>query len=172
MKTKFFLLAVGGSWLLIVPAMVAQSVSANSLPLTQTLKYQLALEHDRSLGERSLLPPGLKEKLRLTDAQRSDFKPIEEEFAVTSQEYQVANQSRIEAAQDAGRLARVSKDPGKIQAARKQLQTVWGGLQPYRDAAVKQIKPLLTPEQLIVLKEEGNQWSENHLTEANDPSAN
>jgi tryptophan 2,3-dioxygenase len=69
-------------------------------------------------------------------------------------------------------LARASKDAGKIQAARKQLQTVWAGLQPYRDSAVKQIKPLLTPEQLIVLEDAGNQWRESHATEANDPSAN
>lgn len=172
MKTKFSLLAVGGWLLLVAPAVVAQTVGTNSLPLTQTLKYQLALENDRALGERSLLPPGLKEKLKLTDAQRSDLKPIEEEFAVTSQEYQVANQPRIEAAQDAGRLARVAKDAGKIQAARKQLQTVWAGLQPYRDSAVKQIKPLLTPEQLVILEDAANQWQENHATEANDPSAN
>ncbi|MEY4918263.1 MAG: hypothetical protein RL616_2176 [Verrucomicrobiota bacterium] len=171
MKAKFFLLALGSS-LLAAPALVAQIVSTNVVPLTETLKYQIALESERALGERALLPPGLKEKMRLTDAQRSDFKPIEEEFAVASQEYQTANQPRIEAAQDAERLARSSKNPGKIQAARKQLQTVWGGLQPYRDAAVKQLKPLLTPEQLIVLEDASNQWRENHATEANDPSAN
>jgi hypothetical protein len=172
MKTKFLRLASGLSLFLAAPSIFAQTTNTNALPLTQTLKYQLALESDRSMGEHSLLPPGLKEKLRLTDAQRSDFKPIEEEFAVTCQEYQVANQPRIDAALEAGRSARVSKNPAAIQSARKQLQTVWAGLQPYRDSAVKQIKPLLTPEQLIVLDDASNQWRESHASESNDPSSN
>jgi vacuolar-type H+-ATPase subunit E/Vma4 len=135
------------------------------------LKYQVALENDRSLGERSLLPPGLKEKMKLTDAQRTELKPIEDDFANTSQQYQTANQPRIDAAQEANRQARASKDTAQIQAAREQLQQVWAGLQPYREAAVKRIKPLLTPEQLEVLEDAKNQWRENHANEANDPSA-
>ena len=97
MKIKFALLAVGGSLLLAAPALLAQNTNANtnSLPLNQTLKYQVALENDRSLGERALLLPGLKEKMRLTDAQRTELKPVEDDFAKTSQEYQNANQPRI-----------------------------------------------------------------------------
>jgi Spy/CpxP family protein refolding chaperone len=136
------------------------------------VKYQVALENDRSLGERSLLPPGLKEKMKLTDEQRADLKPIEDDFANTSQQYQIANQPRIDAAQEANRQARASKDAAQIQAARNQLQQVWAGLQPDREAAVNKIKPLLTPDQLKVLDDAKNQWRENHAAEANDPSAN
>jgi hypothetical protein len=136
------------------------------------LKYQAALEYDRSLGERSLLPPGLKEKMRLTDDQRVELKPIEDDFAKTSLEYQTANQPRIDAALEAGREARLSKSPEKIEAARKQLQQMWAGLQPYRVESVRQVKLLLTPEQITVLEDPKNQWHENHGNEANDPSAN
>jgi hypothetical protein len=171
MSTKLTLVVISSSLLLAAPALLAQSTNTNTLPLTQTLKYQVALENDRSLGERSLLPPGLKEKMKLTNEQRTELKPIEDDFAKTSQQYQTANQPRIDAAQEANRQARLSKDMAQIQAAREQLQQVWAGLQPYRVAAVKQIKPLLTPDQLTVLEDAKNQWRENHAAEANDPSA-
>lgn len=174
MKTRFIRLAVGGSLLLSAPAVLAQitNTNTNSLPLTQTVKYQVALETERSLGERSLLPPGLKEKLRVTDAQRIELKPIEDDFANTSQLYQVANQPRIDAAQAAIRQARASKDAVQIQTARKQLQDVWAGLQLDRTVTVNKIKPLLTPAQLVILEDPKNQWRENQTIEANDPSAN
>jgi len=170
MKTKLTVLAISSSLMLAAPALVAQTTNTNTLPLTQTLKYQVALENDRSLGERALLPPGLKEKMKLTDAQRTELKPIEDDFANTSQQYQTANQPRIDAAQEANRQARLTKDATQIQRAREQLQQVWAGLQPYRETAVKRIKPLLTPEQLEVLEDAKNQWRENHGNEANDPS--
>ena len=172
MKTKLALLVMGSSLVLATPALLAQNTNTNTLPLTQTVKYQAAFENDRSLGERCLLPPGLKEKLKLTAGQRTELEPIERDFAKTSQEYQAANQPRIDAAKEANRQARASKDTAKIQAARKQLQQVWAGLQPYREAALRQIKPLLTPDQLKILEDPKNQWRENHADEANDPSAN
>jgi hypothetical protein len=170
MKTKLTLLIVSSSLVLAAPALRAQNT--NTLPLTQTLKYQAVLENDRSLGERALLPPGLKEKLKLTDEQRTELKPIEDDFANTSEQYQLVNQPRIDAALEANRQARASKDAAQIQAARKQLQAVWAGLQPYRVTAVERVKPLLTPAQLTVLEEVKNRWRENHAEEANDPSAN
>jgi hypothetical protein len=172
MKIKLTLLVVSCSLMLATPALRAQITNTNTLPLALTLKYQAPLENDRLLGERSLLPPGLKEKLKLTDEQRIELKPIEKDFAKTSLQYKTANQPRIDAAQEANRQARVSKDTAQIQAAREQLQRVWAGLQPYRETAVKQIKPLLTPEQLTILEDPKNQWRENHAAEANDPSAN
>ena len=174
MRTKLAVLASSSSLLLGVPALLAQNISTNlnSLPLNQTLKYQVALENDRLLGERALLPPGLKEKMRLTAEQRTELKPMEDDFANTSEQYQIANQPRIEAALEASRQARESKDAGRIEAARQQLQQVWAGLKPYRDNAVKQIKPLLTPDQVSVMEDATNQWRENHGYEANDPSAN
>jgi Spy/CpxP family protein refolding chaperone len=172
MKTKLSLIVISGSLMLTTLGLRAQNTNTNTLPLTQTLKYQAALENDRFLGERSILPPGLKEKLKLTDEQRIELKPIEKDFAKTSQEYKAANQPRIDAAQEANRQARVLKDTAQIQAARNQLQQVWAGLQPYRETAVKQVKPLLTPEQLKILENPKNQWRENHDDEANDPSAN
>ncbi len=174
MKTMFCLSIISSSLVLAAPGLPAQDANANtnSLPLTQTLKYQVALENDRSLGEESVLPPGLKEKLRLTREQRTEMKPIEDDFAKTCRQYQTANQPRIDAAQDLNRWARQTKDTAQIQAARNQLQQVWAGLQPYRDTAVMHIKPLLTPDQLVILEDPKNQWRENHGTEADDPSAN
>jgi Spy/CpxP family protein refolding chaperone len=175
MKSKLILLAISSSLVLAAPALLAQDTNTNgtnSLPLNQTVKYQKAFENDRSLGERSLLPPGLKEKLKLTDEQRTELKPIEDDFAKTCQEYQTANQPRIDAAEEANRQARAAKDTAQIQAARKQLQQVWAGLRPYRETAVVHIRPLLTPDQLAILDDPQNQWRENHADEANDPSAN
>jgi hypothetical protein len=172
MKAKLTLLAISSLLVLAAPALLAQDTNTNTNTLTQTVKYQKAFENDRSLGEQSLLPPGLKEKLKLTDEQRTELKPIEDDFAKTFQQYQTANQPRIDAADEANRQARTAKDTAQIQAARNQLQQVWGGLQPYRETAVKQIKPLLTPDQLKVLEDPKNQWRENHAAEANDPSAN
>jgi biopolymer transport protein ExbB/TolQ len=172
MKTNLALFVMSSSLVLLTPALLAQNTNTNTLPLTQTVKYQAVSENDRSLGERCLLPAGLQEKLRLTAQQRTELKPIEQDFAKTSKEYQVANQARIDAAQEANRQACVSKDTAQIQAARSQLQQVWAGLQPYREAAVERIKPLLMPEQLAILEDPKNQWRENHANEANDPSAN
>jgi hypothetical protein len=174
MKIKFILFAIGGLMLLGVPSLLAQITNANtnSLPLNQTLKYQIALENDRSLGERALLPPGLKEKMRLTDDQRVELKPIEDDFTKTSLEYQAANQPRIDAALEADREARLSKSVEKIAAARRQLQQMWAGLQPYRVESVRQVKLLLTPAQTAILEDPKNQWRESHGNEANDPSAN
>jgi len=171
MKSKLTLLTISSSLVLAAPALLGQNTNTNALPLIQTVKYQAALENDRSLGERSLLPPGLKEKMKLTDEQRGELKPIEDDFANTCQQYQIANQPRIDAAEEANRQARESKDTAKIEAARKQLQQVWAGLRPYRETAVKQVEPLLTPDQLKVLEDPKNQWRENHAAEANDPSA-
>ena len=175
--TKLTLLATSLALVLGAPALRAQTTTnantgTNSLPLNQTLKYQVVLESDRSLGEHALLPPGLKEKMKLTDEQRIELKPIEDEFAKTSHEYQVANQPRIDAAQEATRRARESKDRAQIQAARKQVQDIWAGLQPYRTDAIIQVKPLLTPDQMTILEDAKNQWRENHPDEVNDPSAN
>ena len=174
MKTKLTLLAISSSLVLAAPALLAQdtNTNTNTLPLTQTVKYQKAFENDRSLGERSLLPPGLKEKLKLTDEQRGELKPIEDDFANTCRQYQEANQPRIDAAEEAIRQARAAKDTAQIQAARQQLQQVWAGLRPYRVTAVNQIRPLLTPDQLAILDDAKNQWRENHGQEENDPSAN
>ena len=173
MKIKLTLLAFSCSLVLAAPALLAQDTNINGTnTLTQTWKYQKAFENDRSLGERCLLPPGLKEKLKLTDEQRTELKPIEDDFANTCQQYQIANQPRIDAAEEANRQARAAKDTAKIEAARKQLQQVWAGLRPYRETAVNQIKPLLSPDQIAILDEAKNQWRENHGQEANDPSAN
>jgi len=166
-------LVIGSSFMLAAPALLAQGPNTDDTnTLTQTWKYQVAVETDRSLGEQCLLSPGLKEKMKLTDEQRGELKPIEDDFATTSQQYQTANQPRIDAAEEANRQARASKDPVKIETSRKQLQQIWAGLKPYRVAAVNRIKPLLTPDQLTLLEDAKNQWRENHDAEANDPSAN
>jgi hypothetical protein len=176
MKTKLTRFVLGSALAMSGSVLFAQiadtNLNTNAVPLNQTLKYQVVREQDRNLGEHALLPPGLKEKLRLTDAQQLELAPIEEDFAKTSREYQVANQPRIDAAQEANRQARESKNTEQIQDARKQLQNVWAGLQKYRDESVRKAKHLLTPEQITILEDPNNQWRENHASEANDPSAN
>jgi len=174
MKIKYIRLVSGSLLGMITLSGLAQNTNTNTntLPLNQTLKYQIVFENDQALGEHAILPPGLKEKLKLTDAQRIELKPIEDDFANTSQQYQTANQPRIDAAQTADRAARLSKSDEKTAAARKQLQSVWAGLQPYRATAIIKIKPVLTPEQLAILEDPKNQWRENHAAAANDPSAN
>jgi cellobiose phosphorylase len=174
MNTKLTLFIMSSSLVLVTPALLAQNTytNTNTLPRTQTVKYQAALENDRSSGERCLLSPGIKKKLMLTDEQRTALKPIEKDFAKTSQKYQAANQPRIDAALEANRQACTSKNTAQIQATSSQLQQAWAGLQPSREAAVETIKPLLLPEQVEVLQDPKNQWRENHANEANDPSAN
>jgi len=174
MKIQFTLFVISGSLFIGAQSLPAQinNTNTNSLPLVQTEKYQNALENDRSLGEQCLLPPGLKEKMQLTDEQRTELKPIEDDFANTCEQYQAANQPRIDAAKEAIRHARESNSAAQIQAARQQLQAVWAGLQRYRDTAVIHVKSLLTPDQITILEDPKNQWHENHGEEANDPSAN
>ena len=173
MKTKSALFVLTSFLLFWVQPLLAQIINTNtnSLPLTQTVKYQVALANDRNLGERAILPPGLKEKLKLTDAQQAELKPIEDDFAKTSQEYLTANQPRIEAALEANRTARLSKNSEQIEAARHQLQQMWAGLQKYRDESVRQVKLVLTPDQIATLEDPDNRWRDNHGSEANDPSA-
>jgi Spy/CpxP family protein refolding chaperone len=156
----------------LLAQIVSTNTSTNSLPLIQTVKYQVALANDRNLGEHAILPPGLKEKLKLTDEQRAELKLIEDDFAKTSEEYQTVNQPRIDAALEANRTACLSKNTERIEAARLQLQQIWAGLQKYRDESVRQVKLVLTPDQIATLQDPDNRWRENHGSEANDPSAN
>ena len=171
LKPKLILFTIFCSMLLAAPAALAQSnLSANassnvganhsanlatnvSTPTSTVTNTQTWKPQRTSEDEQWLLPPGLIERLELTEAQRTELKPIENHFAKTSQEYRVANQPRIDAAQEANRQARESKSPGQIQIASNQLHQVWAGLQPYRTSAVTKIKPLLNPEQLKVLNE-------------------
>ena len=53
MKTKLTLIVISSSLLLIAPRALAQIINTNtnSLPLTETVKYQVLLEKDRSFGE-------------------------------------------------------------------------------------------------------------------------
>ena len=170
MKTKLLVLTLGSS-LLYAPALLAQNNAAtnNSQNLGNNLSANVATNlsngvtnaqprnHPKNVaGEPLLLPPGLKEQLKLTDGQRTELKLIEDDFAKTSQEYEIANQPRIEAAQEANRQARASKDPAQIQAAHLQWQQVWAGLQPYRVAALNHVKPVLTPDQIKILDDPQN----------------
>ena len=68
MKTKFTLFVMSSSLVLLTPALLAQNTytNTNTLPRTQTVKYQAALENDRSSVERCLLSAGVKKKLMLT----------------------------------------------------------------------------------------------------------
>ena len=83
----------------------------------------------------------------------------------------MANQPRIDAAHEANRQARASKDPAQIQAAHSQLQAVWAGLQPDRVAALNRVKPLLTPDQLKIMDDPKNQARDTHAIGANGLSA-
>jgi len=175
MKTKLTLLAISSTLVLAAPALPAQDASANhpssTNSLVQSWKYLKAFEDDRTLSERSTLPPGLKEKLNLTDEQSGELKPIEDDFANTSWEYKVTNQARLDVARKAIRQAHASKETAQIQAAYNQLAQIWAGLEPYRVAAVNQIRPLLTPDQLAILEDAQNQWRESPADEPNDRPA-
>ena len=175
MKTKFIRYAIGGSLLLGAAALTAQTVEPGtnniSRPLSQTVRNQAMVESDRDLGEHALFTPGLRENLRLTEDEQAELRPIEADFAKTSQEYQAANQPRIDAAREAIQLARGSKNEAQIQSARHQLQQTWAGLQKYRNESIRQVKLLLTPAQVAILEDPANQWREDHTYEANDPSA-
>ena len=52
MKSNLTLLAISSSLVLAAASLLAQdtNTNTNSLPLTQTVKYQKAFENDRSLG--------------------------------------------------------------------------------------------------------------------------
>lgn len=187
MKTKLTLFFISSS-LLAVPAVLAQgnlavnlstnlganhaANAATNISTSSSTVTNAPPPKDQSAParEQMLLPPALKAKLKLTDIQRAELKPIEDDFAITSQEYKTANQPRIDAANEAHQQARASKDKGQIQAARTQRQQVWAGLQPYRLAAIAKVKPLLTPDQLKILDDPKNQWREDNA-EASDPSA-
>jgi hypothetical protein len=172
MKTKFTVSALG-SLLLIAPTLPAQTtfstnittgeVSGSPSPAGTNIPAQIHPREDG--GEQLLLPSGTRDKLRLTDEQKAEIKKIEADFANSRREYKAANQPRIDAANEANRQARAAKNPVQIQAARTQRQQVWAGLQPYREAAVTKIKPLLTPDQLKVLDDPANQWDENRVAE-------
>ncbi len=172
MKITFKQIALVSALLLAAPLARAQNTNVNNSTNLDAQKYQKELEGDRGLGEQGLLTPGLREKMKLTSEQRTELKIFEQDFANTFRLYKKANQPRIEAALEACRLARASKNQEQIRAARKQLQDVWAGLQPDRAAAIARIKPLLTPAQLAILEDPKNAWRENEDDEANDPSAN
>jgi hypothetical protein len=181
MNTKFLLFAIVGCLMPAVPDLRAQCITTNTIyinsgsknfPVVVTWKYHDAVMCERTLGEHSLLPPGLKDKMKLTLRQSEALKPFEDDFASLSQQYEAANQFRIDAAGDVSRQVRGSKNAAQIQAARNESQAAWAGLQPYRNSAVKQIKPLLTTNQIAILEDPLNQWHENHVYEAHDPSAN
>lgn len=186
-KTEVLRLVIGSS-LLWAAALLAQDNAAtnnsknfgNDLSTNSginstsaTVTNAPARSYPRVLaGEQLLLAPGLEEKLKLTDAQRTELRTIEDDFANTSQEYKVANQPRIDAALEANRQAFASKDTARIQAAHTQLQEVWEGLQPYRVAALNRFKLLLTPDQLKILDDPKNQWRGNHAAPGNVRSRN
>ena len=173
MKFRLLLLAVGSSLLLTSPALWAQSpTTANrdespGLNLVASGSNNLAVAGRTNLNlanatnaarshatafpaEQLLLSPGLKAKLKLTDAQQAELAPFELEFAQTSREFQTANQPRIDAAMEAHQQARAAKNEAQIQAANAQMQNVWAGLKPYRGADLNRIKLLLSPAQLKI----------------------
>jgi hypothetical protein len=101
-----------------------------------------------------LLPPELKERLKLSDTQQAELKTIEDDFARTLQEYEAANKARIDAAYEADRQARLAKDERLIKAAAEQFTLVWAGVRPERKAAMARVKEVLTPEQLKFVQEQ------------------
>jgi len=105
--------------------------------------------------------------MKLTDEQRGELKPIEDDFANTCQQYQKpTNPGLTPPRRRFGRRAQ-RRTTAQIKAARQQLQQVWAGLRPYRVTAVNQIKPLLTPDQLADFRRSAKtNGGENHGQEA------
>ena len=115
-----------------------------------------------------LFPPGLKSRLRLTDAQQTEVKAIERDYTQAVLEYKRANQPRIEAAQEALQKATAANDPAQLQAARAQLDLAWQGLRATRLSAIAKTKLLLTPAQAKLIDDPKVHWNGNPY---NQPAA-
>jgi len=150
----------------------AANTGTNYFPLLNSPEYLNSVNQEKKVGERCLFPPGLKVLMRLTNAQKRDLKPLEDEFAKTAEQYRVANRVAIDGALVAERDARMAKDQALIEAARKRLQDAWSGLQSARADFVFRARAFLTPDQLVILDDPNNQWRESYPVEADDPSAN
>jgi hypothetical protein len=170
LKSKLYLLGISLSLLQAAPALHAQensstNVSANfsvnvSTPTSSVTNAEPRRAAKPPERQELLLLPKVKARLEITEAQQSEFRSIEQDFAVTCRQFKAANQPRIDSALEADRQGRNAKDDAQIRAARLQLQQVWSGLQPYRTAATARLKTLLTPAQLRIVEDPANQWTD------------
>ena len=130
MKSTIITLVIGSSVLLTTSSLRAEGTNATSQP---------SRPRTETPREAHLIAPGMAEKFAamadLTEEQKEKIKAIEENFAKTYQEYQVAHQEEIQAARQA------------METARQAMNKAMAGLQEQRQAAMEQIKALLTEEQ-------------------------
>lgn len=170
MKTTRTLLLISGLALAMLPVVAQQlatnvavntatnvavntatSLATNFAPTAVTNTY--LSDRIPEIGQ-PLLSDSLRDRLQLSSLQVAELSTIEGDFAKTVREYQVANQSRLDAAYEADRQARIAKNDARLKAAWEQYELVWSGLQPERTAALARVKPLLTPAQLKVFEAE------------------
>ena len=130
MKSTIITLIIGSSVVLAASSLRAEGTNATAQP------SRLRTEIPR---EAHLIPPDkakqFTETTELTEEQKEKIKAIDENFAKTYQEYQVAHQEEIQAARQA------------MGTARQAMNKAMAGLQEQRQAAMEQIKALLTEEQ-------------------------
>ena len=129
MNAKLFALVLGCAGLLAGPALRAGETTATSPTGTPPAHRDGPPPRNMAF----LLPPPMLEKLNLTDEQKTKLKSIEESFGKAQHEYYLAHNDEIE-------------------AARKALEKAMSGLQEQRQAAMEQIKALLTPEQKALIQ--------------------
>lgn len=144
MKRTLMLIAIGSALVLGGPAMRAEDAAVTTKPAVEGKRHQKGpREH--------LLPPGVVDKLNLTEDQKAKIKGIEEAYAKTAKEYRQAHKAEYDAARAAMKEARESKDDAKRKEALEKLKQADAGLQPQRQAAIEQIKSNLTDEQKAIL---------------------
>ncbi len=142
MRNRLILVAIGSSMLLASPPLRAEDTSSTNAPPARQHKAG-----PRGAMVEHLIPPRLEEKLNLTEDQKPKIKAIEESYTKTAQEYRTAHKAEFDAARAAREEATKSNDPAKRKEAGEKFRQAMAGLQPQRQAAVDQIKSLLTDEQ-------------------------
>lgn len=143
MKTTVTVITLGCSLLLAVPSARAEK------PAVRPGGGPVKLEK----REHGLLPPPLVEKLNLSEEQKAKLQEIEKQWAKTRDEYMAAHKAEFDAARAAAAEARKSEDPAKRREARLMMARAMEGLQPQRQAAMEQVKAILSDEQKKILEQ-------------------
>ena len=126
MKAKLFAVALG-SLLLVSPTLRAGETNCPPAPSQPQIRKE-----GPPRGQFMVIPPQMIEKLNLTEDQKAKLKSIEEAFNKAQQEYFTTHKDEID-------------------AARQAMTKAMSGLQEQRQAAMEQLKALLTPEQMEML---------------------
>jgi Spy/CpxP family protein refolding chaperone len=156
MKKQLILFTIGSSLMLAPLALRAEDTEGPKPggPPHREMKHGPKFER--------LIPPGLEEKLKLTEDQKTKIKAIEDSFKKTREEYMAAHKAEFEAGHEAMKAARESNDEGKRKEAGQKLRGLREGMAEHRKVALDQVKSLLTDEQKKLWEEEKQKFQEKH----------